>query len=84
MKELTSGVKGLAMDDDMEKSENDRINILHNYIMAKLDSHADTGKTLDLSDEKAILSEAERLEIVHKVLTIKEILVPLTDLQKVL
>jgi len=62
MKELSLGVKGLAMDDDMEKSETERINILHNYIMKKLPA----GKTLDIADEKAILIEAERLEIVTK------------------
>jgi translation initiation factor 5 len=50
------------MDDDMEKSETERINILHNYIMKKLPA----GKTLDIADEKAILIEAERLEIVTK------------------
>ena len=61
--ELTSGVKGLAMDDDMEKSEGDRINILHDYIKEKL-SH--NPGNLNLADEKAIFAEAERLEIVNK------------------
>ena len=52
------------MDDDMEKSEGDRINILHDFIKAKLNQ---TPGNLALSDEKAIFAEAERLEIVNKV-----------------
>lgn len=62
MKELSQGVKGLAMDDDMEKSETERINILHNFMNGKLA----TGKNPDIADEKAIIGEAERLEIVNK------------------
>jgi translation initiation factor 5 len=61
--ELTSGVKGLAMDDDMEKSEGDRINILHDFIKAKL---TDNAGNLAVADEKAIFGEAERLEIASK------------------
>lgn len=63
MKELTSGVKGLAMDDDLEKSEHQRVNILHNFIQDKVDK---TSSSLDIGDEKAIHTEAERLEIVNK------------------
>lgn len=63
MKELTSGVKGLAMDDDMEKSEGERVNILHDFIKAKL---AENPGSLTMADEKAIFAEAERLEIVNK------------------
>jgi hypothetical protein len=66
LQELTSGVKGLAMDDDMEKSEVDRINILHDFIKAKLNQ---TPGSLALTDEKAIFAEAERLEISSKVNT---------------
>jgi len=61
--ELTSGVKGLAMDDDMEKSEGERVNILHDFIKAKL---AENPGSLTMADEKAIFAEAERLEIVNK------------------
>ena len=50
------------MDDDMEKSETDRINILHNFMNGKLAA----GKTPDIADEKAIIGEAERLEILNK------------------
>ena len=62
MKELTSGVKGLAMDDDLEKSEVDRINILHDFVQEKLKGE----QKLEVADEKAILAEAERLEIQNK------------------
>jgi len=55
------GVKGLAMDDDMEKSEGDRVNILHDYIKDKLSSGS-----ISFADEKSIHTEAERLEIVSK------------------
>jgi len=50
------------MDDDMEKSETERINILHNFMNGKLAS----GKNPEIADEKAIIGEAERLEIVNK------------------
>ena len=36
MKELTSGVKGLAMDDDIEKPESERVNILLVFVKDKL------------------------------------------------
>ena len=62
MKELTSGVKGLAMDGDLEKSEHERINILHDFVKAKLK----VKPTLEAADEKEIYAEAERLEIVNK------------------
>ncbi len=62
MKELTSGVKGLAMDDDLEKSEHDRINILHDFVKAKVKED----NKLEMADEKAILAEAERLEVTNK------------------
>lgn len=63
MKALTSGIKGLAMDDDVEKSEHVRVNILHDYIKAKLEA---AGSKLEASHEKEILTEAERLEVVNK------------------
>ena len=37
MKELTLGVKGLAMDEDTEKPETERINIFHNFVKGKID-----------------------------------------------
>ena len=61
MKELSMGVKSLAVDDDIEKSENDRLNIFFEYVKKKLDKGA-----LDVNDEKEILKEAERLEVTNK------------------
>jgi len=59
MQELSLGVKGLAMDEDTEKSENERLNIFFEFGKSKL-------KNLDASVEKEILTEAERLEIINK------------------
>ena len=64
MKDLSLGVKGLAMDNDMEKSEKEKINIFHDFVKAK--KKALNGGKIQQSDEKEILSEAERLEIVNK------------------
>jgi translation initiation factor 5 len=38
MKELSLGVKGLAMDDDVEKSENERMNIVYDYVKVKAEA----------------------------------------------
>jgi len=61
MKELTSGVKGLAMDNDMDKSELDRVNIFHDFVKAKINSGIDVSKS-----DKEVFTEAERLEIATK------------------
>ena len=60
MKELSSGIKGLAMDNDLEKTESERVDIFHDYVKGKIDDG-----TLDKS-AKEVLSEAERLEITNK------------------
>lgn len=62
MKDLSMGVKGLAMDDDIEKTETERLNIFYEFVKAKLQSKA----TLDINDEKEIVTEAERLEVTNK------------------
>jgi translation initiation factor 5 len=62
MKELSLGVKGLAMDDDVEKSENERMNIVYDYVKVK----AEATKAIDANDEKEIMVEAERLEVTNK------------------
>jgi translation initiation factor 5 len=49
------------MDDDMEKSEAERVNILHDFIKEKL-----SAGPITLADEKSILTEAERLEVTSK------------------
>ncbi len=60
MKELSSGIKGLAMDADLEKTESERVDIFHDFVKAKIDDG-----TLEKS-AKEVLSEAERLEIANK------------------
>ena len=55
------GVKGLTMDNDMEKSEKEKMDIFHQYVKGKKE-----GEKLTQTDEKEILTEAERLEIVNK------------------
>lgn len=63
MKDLSSGVKGLAMDDDMEKPESERINIFHAYLQIK--SEAANGP-MDANTIKEVFIEAERLEVTNK------------------
>merc|ERR1712045_570480 len=58
MTELSLGVKALAVDDDIEKSEPEKLNILFTFAKKALDK----GK-LEIQDEKEIMVEAERLEV---------------------
>ena len=37
MKDLTSGVANLAMNDDLEKTETERINIFHDFVKKLVD-----------------------------------------------
>jgi translation initiation factor 5 len=60
MEDLTSGVKNLAMDNDLEKPEAERINIFHDFVKAKI-----AGDSLS-SVDKEIHTESERLEITAK------------------
>ncbi|CAI9734586.1 eukaryotic translation initiation factor 5-like [Octopus vulgaris] len=64
MRDLTSAAKGLTLTDDLEKTQEERMNILYNFIKQKHES-----KTLAGAD-KDILAEAERLEIKEKCPTI--------------
>merc|ERR1719412_1788725 len=61
MKDLSMGVKGITMDNDMEKTEKKKMDIFHKYVNGKKE-----GGKLTQTDEKEILTEAERLEIVNK------------------
>ena len=61
MKDLSMGVKSLAMDNDMEKSEKEKMDIFHQFVNQKK-----TEEKMSQSIEKEILTEAERLEIVNK------------------
>lgn len=63
MEELSQAAKGLAFTDDLEKSSEDRVNMV--YDMLKLKKDADElGKA---SGIKEVLGESERLEVKDKV-----------------
>jgi len=61
MKDLSMGVKSLAMDNDMEKSEKEKMDIFHQFVNQKKSE-----EKMSQSVEKEILTEAERLEIANK------------------
>lgn len=58
--ELTDGVKGLTINDDLEKSEKERLEIFYRYVRQRRDAGQLTGH------EKSLLSEAERLDVKDK------------------
>jgi len=57
--QLTSGISGLVIDSDMEKTEEERINIFFKYVQVKKGM-------INSAVAKEILAEAERLEIKNK------------------
>jgi translation initiation factor 5 len=59
---LSQGIKALAVDDDIEKTEGERLDIFEKFVKSKLNAKA----SLDLNDEKEITTEAERLEVTNK------------------
>ena len=63
MEELKLGEKVLVMDDDTEKSENEKLDIFYKAVQKKL---KEVDGVLEIKDEKEILSEAERLEVENK------------------
>jgi len=58
MEDLTSGAKGLMLNDDLEKTEQERVDIFYKYVKKLL--------PLEGSKYKEIIGEAERLEIKDK------------------
>lgn len=60
MKDLTSAAKGLTLTDDLDKTQEERVNILYSYIKQKIDSESLLGA------DKDIVAEAERLELKEK------------------
>jgi len=54
-------VKGIALYDDLGKSEAERVDLLLDFIKSKLESGS-----ICLEDEKEIVSEANRLNIANK------------------
>lgn len=57
--QLTSGISGLVIDSDMDKSEEDRVNIFFKFVQVKKG-------LINGAVSKEILAEAERLEIKNK------------------
>lgn len=60
MKDLTSAAKGLTLSDDLDKTQEERMNILYSYIKQKIDSNSLVGA------DKDVVAEAERLELKEK------------------
>lgn len=54
---LTSGAKGLMLDDDLEKSEQERMDIFYNFVKRRRDGALDA---------REVVGEAERLEVRDK------------------
>jgi len=74
MDELSGAAKGLALTDDLEKTDKDRMDILYKLIKDKRDS----GALKTSAGVKEVVAEAERLEVKEKVpLVLVELL--LTD-----
>lgn len=63
MLDLTDGAKNMTINDDLEKSEKERMDIIYNIIKAKRDADL----LENAQTQKEIVSEAERLEIKPKV-----------------
>jgi len=63
MEELSDAAKGLAFTDDLEKSAEDRLNMVYNLLKLKKDAD-ELGKP---SAIKEIITESERLEVKDKV-----------------
>ncbi|CAH0560327.1 unnamed protein product [Brassicogethes aeneus] len=62
MQDLTDGAKNMTINDDLEKSEKERMDILYNQVKSKRDS----GQLENAQVQKELLNEAERLEIKAK------------------
>lgn len=62
MQDLTDGAKNMTINDDLEKTEKERMDILYNLVKQKRDS----GQLENVQIQKELLNEAERLEIKQK------------------
>lgn len=61
MEALSGGLGGLVIDNDMEKPEEEKMNIFHKYVVIKKNAGP-----INQAAAKEILAEAERLEIKNK------------------
>lgn len=69
MEDLTDGAKGITLNEDLEKTQTERLNIFYNFVK----SYKETGK-LEGAD-KEIVIEAERLDVKEKgMLVLSELL----------
>ncbi|XP_044748348.1 eukaryotic translation initiation factor 5 [Coccinella septempunctata] len=62
MQDLTDGAKNMTISDDLEKTEKERIDILYGLVKSKRDAN----QLEDLTVQKEIANEAERLEVKTK------------------
>lgn len=80
MQDLTDGAKNITINDDLEKTEKERMDILYELIKAKRDA----GMLDDVNVQKEIANEADRLEIKPKVpLLLAELLFDQNILQQI-
>lgn len=78
MEDLSSGVKGLAMSNDLERSQEERFNIFYRFVENKKKSNEIVGS------DKELVSEAVRLDIKDKaVLALAEVLFDQNILQQI-
>lgn len=78
MEDLSSGVKGLAMSNDLERSQEDRFNIFYRFVENKKKADDICGS------DKELVAEAERLDIKDKaVLALAEVLFDQNILQEI-
>lgn len=69
MQDLTDGAKNMTINDDLEKTEKERIDILYGLVKSKRDAN----QLEDLAVQKEIANEAERLEVKTKVMILSYI-----------
>lgn len=66
MSELTATAKGLMLNDDLEKSQDERLEIFHDYVKKNaVDKHG-MDQSYDTALQKEIVAEAERLDVKDK------------------
>jgi len=67
MEELSAGAKGLMLNDDLEKSQEKRLEIFFDYAKKKKD---EADGVFDVAAQKDIVGEAERLDIRDKAVVV--------------
>lgn len=60
LKEQTEAIQRLTMNDDLEKTANERMNLFYNFLKGKISSRSLSGA------DQEVLAEAERLEVKDK------------------